>query len=280
MTIGMMMYLGDSDSVWTHNFSAHIADSFHRALENEGYDLTPVSFKGASRMGGFLNYCRYRNYDGLLVMNGGNEDPALIELTGSDFPLVTVDYKTPSHSSVISDNSTGLKELVYYVHSRGHRKIAYIHGNDSTVTRDRVSGFREACRELSIPIPKSYMNQCLYLDAAGCARCTEALLDLPARPTCIIFPDDVAAMGGIRAIRSRGLSIPGDVSVVGYDGVRVAEAMSPPLTTYRQNCEAMGRHAAAMLLEAIRNPHDFTPRHLLLPGTFVEGGSVRDLNAR
>lgn len=280
MTIGLMMYLGNGESIWTHNFSAQIADSIHRRMEDEGYDLTPVSFKGASKMGGYLNYCRYRNYDGLIIMSGGSEDPALRELTESDFPLVTIDYKTSSRSSVISDNAAGLKQLVHYIYSRGHRKIAFIHGNDSTVTRDRLSGFFEACRELNLDIPDDYLAASRYLSKKDCARATESLLSMSDRPTCIIFPDDLAALGGISVIKAHGLSIPEDISIAGYDGAHVAEAMNPSLTTYRQDCEAIGRHAADMLLEAIRNPHGFTPRHLLIPGMLVEGGSVRNLSAQ
>lgn len=279
MIIGMLMYLDNEQSVWTHSYSAQIAQSVHLFLEEEGYDLTPVSFKGASRMGGFLNYCRYRNYDGLIIMSGGTQDASLNELTESGFPLVTIDYKIPGHSSVISDNSAGLREMVHYIHSRGHRKIAFIHGNPSTVTTDRVSGFLEACRELDIPVPDGYLTECPYLNIERCRSATEALLTLPDRPTCIIFPDDLAAMGGIEAIKARGLSIPGDISIAGYDGTSIASAMSPALTTCRQDCDSIGYHAAQTLLDAIRNPQSFSPRHLLLPGKLVEGGSVRDLNA-
>lgn len=80
-----------------------------------------------------------------------------------------------------------------------------------------------------------------YRDAIGCAKATRQLLSLPQRPTAILFPDDFSAIGGVQAIREEGLLIPRDISVAGYDGNLISQVMSPQLTTYRQDTEAMAR---------------------------------------
>lgn len=278
MTIGMLMYLGDHESLWTHNYSALIADSVHRILEDAGYDLTPVSFKGASSMGGYLNYCRYRNYDGIIVMSGGSQDSSLEELADSDFPLITIDCKLQGKGSVTSDNIEGMHSLVRYIYNKGHRKIAFIHGNESTVTRDRIHGFCSACRELNLSIPSSYIKESPYLSLEGSAQATEELLALADRPTCIIYPDDLASQGGITVLKAHGLSVPDDMSIAGYDGTVLANMLVPKLTTYRQDCQAIGVNVANMLLEAIRQPGKYKPRHLIQPGRLLKGESVKDIN--
>lgn len=278
MVIGMLMYLGDNESLWTHNYSALIADGVHRILEDNGYDLTPVSFKGAGSMGGYLNYCRHRNYDGIIVMSGGNDDPALLELAGSDFPVVSIDCPLGSKGSVISDNTAGMHKLVRHVYDKGHRRIALIHGNDSSVTRDRVTGFFSCCQELGLNIPDEYIREGRYLSQEDSARATREFLDLPERPTCIFYPDDLAALGGIRVLKECGLSIPEDMSVVGYDGTQIAGVLEPRLTTYRQDCKAVGANAAQLLLHTIAHPRASVPRHIIVPGTLIEGQSVADLN--
>lgn len=280
MTVGMLMYLGENESLWTHPYSALVADGIHRVLEDNGYDLTPVSFKGAGSMGGYLNYCRHRSYDGLIVMSGGSGDPALKELAESDFPVVSIDCPLGSKGSVFSDNTAGMHILVRYAYNKGHRKIALIHGNASTVTHDRITGFFSGCQELGVEVPDSYIRESRYLSMEDSARATQELLDLPEPPTCIFYPDDVASIGGIRVIRARGLSIPGDVSVIGYDGTQLADSIEPKLTTYRQDCRSVGASAAQMLLHAIARPRAFVPRHIIVPGVIVEGGSVADLNGR
>lgn len=278
MTIGMLICLG-RETIWTHTYSAQVANGVHHTMEDNGYDLTPVSHKGASSMGGYLNYCRYRNYDGLIVMSGGDPNPSLQELAGSDFPMVSIDCQLQGQSSVLSDNVEGMRRLVRYAYDRGHRKIAFIHGNDSSVTSDRMTGFFSICKELALEVPDCCIRQGDYLSREDSARATEELLALPNRPTCIFYPDDFACLGGIDVIKRRGLSIPGDISVVGYDGTRIAEAMQPPLTTYRQDCDAIGSCAAEMLLRIIVKPRSSISRHVIIPGRLMEGASVRDLNA-
>lgn len=278
MTVGLLIYLG-SETLWTHTYSSLVANGIHRMMEDNGYDLTPVSRKGAGSMGGYLNYCRYRNYDGLIVMSGGDPDPSLQELAGSDFPLVTIDCQLQGRNSVLSDNIEGMRRLVQYVYNRGHRKIAFIRGNDSSVTSDRMTGFFSICKELGLDVPDCCIRQGEYLSREDSAKATDELLALPDRPTCIFYPDDFACLGGIDVIKRHGLSIPGDISVVGYDGTRIAEVIEPPLTTYRQDCDAIGASAAEMLLRIIAKPRNTVSRHVIIPGRLIEGASVRDLNA-
>ena len=157
----------------------------------------------------------------------------------------------------------------------GHERIAYIHGEQhSAVTQKRLVGFYRACAAHGITVPDEYVIPGTYRDAIGCAKATRQLLSLPQRPTAILFPDDFSAIGGVQAIREEGLLIPRDISVAGYDGNLISQVMSPQLTTYRQDTEAMGKAAAELLIEEIESPRTALPEQRLIAGSFARGESI------
>ena len=101
------------------------------------------------------------------------------------------------------------------------------------------------------------------------------LLALPQRPTCIFLTDDVSALGGLAAIARAGLRVPEDISAVGYDGIPLAKMMIPSLTTYHQDTQAIGYWAADRLVSLIEHPKTTLPESILIPGSLLEGASVR-----
>jgi LacI family transcriptional regulator len=163
------------------------------------------------------------------------------------------------------------------VYGRGHRRIAFIHGEHTAVTENRLTGFYRAGEELGLDIPEEYIREGVFHNPDRCAELTNELLSLPEPPTCILMPDDFSALGGLNAIRRRGLRIPEDISAAGYDGIQLASVMSPALTTYRQDTAALGKTAAAKLIELIEKPRTALVDRILIPGRMAEGGSVRDI---
>ena len=109
------------------------------------------------------------------------------------------------------------------------------------------------------------------------ATVVRALLALPQRPTCIIFPDDFSALGGYNALSEAGLSIPEDISVMGYDGIYLSRVVKPSLVTYQQNTKSLGRLAADKLIELIEHPRVTLPEQIRVSGKLLDGGSVRIL---
>jgi LacI family transcriptional regulator/LacI family purine nucleotide synthesis repressor len=104
------------------------------------------------------------------------------------------------------------------------------------------------------------------------------LLDLKNRPTCILYPDDFAAFGGFNAIQERGLRIPEDISVAGYDGIRIARHIEPTLTTLRQDTAVLGQKAGEKLISLIENPKTTLIEQIIVEGWVFEGNSVADIN--
>lgn len=102
-----------------------------------------------------------------------------------------------------------------HVYEAGHRHIAFIHGEDTAVTQNRLTSYYRALEALGLEAEPDYVRAGRYHDPECCARETAALLALPQPPTCILFPDDFSAIGGLNTIAAAGLRVPDDISVAG-----------------------------------------------------------------
>ena len=262
------------NSGFMHEYFASMLNSFRFEAERCGYDITFINSDPAQE-GGYLQHARSRRVEGVAIICADFFDSAVRELVFSDIPVITLDHAFDNRMAVLSDNLYGIEELVRHVYQKGHRRIAYIHGNPTAVTESRLGSFRRSCESLGLSIPEDYVLSCLYHDPVSCRETTRRLLALPQRPSCILFPDDYAALGGINAIREAGLRIPEDISIAGYDGIHLARTLSPMLTTWRQNAEELGRTAAAMLIDRIEKPGTQRPEQVLIHGSLLKGESVR-----
>ncbi|MGN0273755.1 MAG: LacI family DNA-binding transcriptional regulator [Chordicoccus sp.] len=263
----------------THDYFGHVLDSFKVAAEARGYDLTFINTNRTSRKMTFLEHSRYRGVDGVVVANVDFDRDEVMELVRSDLPVVTIDYSADSKPSVVSDNIKGMRDLVSYVISMGHKRIAYIYGGDeSVVTRNRVGSFYQTMNEAGLSVPDEYVVRGDYRNPDLCRECTAELLSLREPPTCILYPDDLSAVGGYNAVRERHLSIPGDISLAGYDGINLAKIMEPQLTTIEQDTTAIGRTAAAKLIGMIEHPKATLIEKVIVEGKLLKGGSVGRLN--
>ena len=270
-----VLFVDERQSGLTHEYFSAVLDSFKVEAEKRGYDITFINHSGKSMS--YLEHCRYRNVDGVVIACVNFYDPQVVELVNSEVPVVTIDHVFNNRMAILSDNVSGLKALVRQAWACGHRRIAFIHGEKTAVTENRLAGFYQASEELGLKVPEEYVREGIYHDADRCAVETRALLALPQRPTCIIFPDDFSALGGYNAISEAGLSIPEDISVMGYDGIYLSRVVKPQLVTYRQNTTALGRTAADKLIEFIEHPRVTLPEQIRVSGKLLDGGSVRSL---
>lgn len=270
-----VLFAEDARIGLTDDYLAGVLDSFKRTTEHRDYDMTLVNCSKGRRDGmTYLERVRYRELDAVAMICIDFRDPQVLELVDSDIPVVTIDYIFNNRIAVISDNVRGMQDLVTYVHEMGHRKIAYIHGNDNSVTQARVSSFYSTCARLGIDVPDAYILEADYRNEKDSYNRTMELLDLADPPTCILYPDDLAAFGGIRAIRERGLEIPEDISVAGYDGIRIGRYIEPKLTTIRQDTEQIGKMAAENMIRLIEHPRSTIIRPILAEGELFRGGTV------
>ncbi len=267
-----VLYSDDTQSGFTHNYFGPVLQAFKQEAERRGYDITFIS-KGQQGMT-YLQHCQFRSIDGVCIVCSHFSDPEVQELLSGPLPVVTVDYVFNNRSCIQSENRQGMELLTRYVIARGHRKIAYISGDEGAVSGVRVTAFRRVLREAGIPLPEAYVAAGRYHDPATARRVTRKILALPDPPTCILMPDDTAALGGMDAIRAAGLRIPEDISIAGFDGVPILQMCKPRLTTVRQDTEAIGIGAARKLIHLIEAPDTTFPEILSVPCSLLEGETV------
>lgn len=272
-----VLFVDKANCGLTHSYFSHVLDSFRRGAEEEGYDITFISQHAGKNKLSYYEHSKYRGVDGVVIACVDFEDEAILELVNGEIPVVTIDYSFHNKSSILSDNVTGMEEIVQYVVDMGHRDIAYIHGAESGVTEHRLRSFYRTMKSLNVPVRDEWVREGIYHDPESAARITNELLTLSNRPTCIIYPDDFSCVGGLNEIESQGLSVPDDISVVGYDGQRISQVIEPRLTTYKQNTEDLGRLAARKLVEAIEEPKTSLTERLVVQGELIPGRSVKRL---
>ncbi len=274
-----VLFMDDANSGLTHDFFAGVLESFKREVEREGYDITFIS-NDRSRPGraSYLEHARYRRFDGVIIANVHFDDPEVVELVKSNIPVVTIDHIYNETTTILSDNVGGMSDLVDFAVQNGHNRIAYIHGAESATTNLRLVTFNRKLEEYGIEVPEEYIKESPYRDTHGAYERTLELLKLRTRPTCIFYPDDYATYGGMRAIAERGLKIPDDISVIGFDGIKVARHIRPRLTTYRQNTEELGTLAAKSLVALIEKPKTTLIQQITVKGWLLEGDTLKKLN--
>ena len=259
-----------------HQYFAKIISGFQDVAQSKNYEITFMSYN-RTKENDYYNHSKSRNFDGVAILSADFTNQRIKELVNSEIPTVTLDYSyDENHTAVLSDNTKGMSDLVEYVIQRGHKKIAMIHGEDTLVTNERKKIFLDVCKKHNIEIPDYYFAEALYHDPMISAEATSILLSLENPPTCIFYPDDYSALGGIREINSRKM-IPGkDISIVGYDGIMLTSMMIPPLTTYEQDGVKMGNLIAENLIKKIENSQQENTK-IIVSGRILKGGTVVDL---
>lgn len=270
--LGILLNEEDKSGL-THDYFSHIVEAFRVCAESNGYDISFIS-NGRGGSMSYLERARYIGVDGVLVACVDYSQNGIMELIQSDMPTVTIDHSFDTCSSVVSDNVAGMRDLIDYIYDRGHRNIAYIYGDNTSVTQNRVASYYRRLEEKGIDSPDSFVRASLYRNPEQAYELTMELLDLKVRPTCIIYPDDYSCIGGLNAIKERGLRIPEDISVAGYDGVYISQILEPKLTTIRQDTTAIGSAAAEKLITLIENPRTTLIEKIVIEGQLLEGGSV------
>lgn len=272
-----VLFVDQTQSGLTHEYFSQVLNSFKVEAERLGFDITFISCNIGKFSMSYYEHCKYRQCDGVMIASVDFNDPAVIELVKSEIPTVTIDHVFDNRTAILSDNVGSMEEIVNAVYEKGHRKIAFIHGEDTAVTKKRLGSFHKTCMNLGIDVPDEYVRAARYHDPKLSGLATRELLALKSRPTCIMYPDDFSFLGGMSELERQGVRIPEDISVVGYDGILLSQALRPRLTTFRQDAENIGREAASKLVDAIETPKTFVATQILVPGSLLIGDTVKQV---
>ena len=273
-----VLFVDEAMSGLTHEYFANVLDSFKVEAERNGYDITFINKHMGQKKMSYYEHSKYRGVDGVVIACINFSDPDVVELIKGELPVITIDHVFDNRTAIISDNIKGMRDLISYIYEMGHKKIAFIHGADSCVTRNRIGSFYKSLGELGIQVPDDYVKSGIYHDPGTTAKLTKELLKLKDRPTCIIFPDDFSCIGGINAIKEMGLRVPDDISVAGYDGILLSQVLDPKLTTLQQDTKLLGKSAAEKLIALIENPKATIIERVVVEGRVLQGSSVKRIN--
>jgi LacI family transcriptional regulator len=237
-------------------FFAAVAEGVQREIADRDILLVLcITWAKAEREGYYAQVLRTQRLDGVIYLSGsGLPSPSLVELAqrGS---VVFVDERLPGLDIpfVNSANRSGARALAAHVLEAGHRNLAIVEGPSRLWTSEqRLSGYREAIAAAGLNPDAVEVVVGDYSEQSGYAAATRLLgSGQTKRPTAILCANDLMALGVIRCCRERGLRIPTDISVTGFDEIPVAEFLDPPLTTVAQPGREMGAAAARVLLHAI-----------------------------
>ena len=195
-----------------------------------------------------------RGADALLLI-GHHRDAGIYDfLDDRSIPVLVAWAYQPSRgrSSIGFDNRAAMREMAETVISEGHRRLAVISAPTAANDRasERVEGIREAMAAHGLDPAGLHLVETPYSVENGDRAFGEVMAG-SAPPTAVLCGNDVLAVGALRAARRMGLSVPGDVSITGFDDIELAQLVEPPLTTVHVPHRDMGRKAARMLVEAL-----------------------------
>lgn len=273
-----VLFVDQTASGLEHEYFSSILNSIKDESEKHGYDITFITHHFGSNFLTFYDHAKYRNVDGVIIASVDFKDPEVVKLVESEIPTVTIDYDFNDKSSVVSDNIQGVKDIVDYLAKMGHTKIAYIKGDDTSVTQKRATSFYRACALHNIEVNEDFVKSGRYHMPNVSGAITRELLELKERPTVIMYPDDYSLLGGITEIEKHGLKIPDDISIVGYDGIKLSRLLRPIITTYVQNSKEIGIMAVQKLVDLIENPKTALVERITVKGCLQEGKTVKKLN--
>jgi LacI family transcriptional regulator len=175
--------------------------------------------------------------------------------------------------SVRSDHAQGAVEMMTHLLDLGHRQIGFVFGvAGPPLGQERLLAYRQSLQSVGVADDMALVEHCGVTLEDG-YRAAQRLLDRSPRPTAILVINDLLSIGVLRAIDERGLRIPEDISVAGFDDIPMTRYLSPPLTTVRVHAEEIGRTAMRLCLERMRDP-ERPPQAVCVPAELVRRGST------
>jgi LacI family transcriptional regulator len=250
-------------------------------LRGDKWRLLVVPCEDSARMGGksTVSMVRAAGVGGVILTSPICDNAEIVsELIAARIPMVRI---APADSvggdqlapSVGMDDRSAAAEITRHLINQGHRRIGIILGDPThSSNNERWAGFRRAMDEAGLEIDPTLMGRGLYTFESG-LEAARPLLDRPDRPTAIFAQNDDMAAGAIIAASELGISVPGELSVAGFDDSQIASTVWPRITTIRQPIRAMAQAATDALVKIMEGSHR-APEHRIMPYELIVRGST------
>lgn len=259
-------------------FFTDVIDGIDSILSSEGFTAFMCDTRySPEKENKYICQMLEKRVDGIIIFSAYASDTNLITKTKNIIPLVSVQSTFSEADCINTTDDKGAFEAVDYLIKLGHSKIAFLvyEYNNSTIS-DRMKGYLKAHKENRLTVNNEYIITSKFTSNGGYYM-TKELLEKCPEVTAIFAYNDVIALGAYMAINEKGMKIPDDISIVGYDDIEVASLTMPKLTTVSQPFYDIGKNAAELLLKRIKENRKSTPQTILLPTKLVIRDSARKI---
>lgn len=216
--------------------------------------IHPCGYEDDDLVSSLQAMIRHSNIDGIILTPPLSDTPRLLDALddwGTPYVKLSPGTRSDKQRSIYTNDVSATEQLVAHLAELGHRKIGYIAGHpDHYAVVKRLEGFKRGMQAVGLPIQEAYIRQGFNSMASG-VDCAKQLLDLPDPPTAIAAANDEMAVGALNVAHDRGLSVPQQLSVAGFEDIPLASQVWPALTTVDQPVSEMANLAARLLLDQI-----------------------------
>jgi DNA-binding LacI/PurR family transcriptional regulator len=262
-TLGLV--IPDSEDLFYYQIMLGVQD----ALSTTEYTLLVASQARPATSHRYMQLWKQGRIDGMVLVGIDIRNDEVEQLLRREGPVAIVQQEVgPEVTTFTADNYGGARDLVtHLVGHHGYRRLAYITGSDYTPdNRARLRGLRDTLAEHGLELSPEYVVQGDYFRGSG-YHAMQQLLQLPTLPDAIFAANDQMAGDALLALRERGLRVPEDIALVGFDNVPLASYVTPPLTTVHQPTYELGFAATRLVLQGIEQPS--APMHEILPTRLI-----------
>ncbi|OPA80891.1 LacI family transcriptional regulator [Paenibacillus selenitireducens] len=271
----------------TSHFQATILSSIEETAGKKGYNLLVSNIvEDTEKVVKYLNVFQDMRVDGIVLMHAKMNDDIRHFLTKTQIPLVVhADLGMNLPTVIIDDYKAGYDATSYLI-QEGHQRIAMIAGDmrDLSAGRKRYEGYLAACKDHGLTVDESIIRFGDYKLATGYKLMNELLTEAGGSFTSVFAASDDMAVGAMNCIQDHQLHIPGDISVMGFDGSQIADVVRPRLTTIKQPVDQIGQMTIDLLLNLIEQsaaPSSLQPmRKVILAHELIAKGSCRNISGK
>jgi len=263
-----------------HMFFSELLESFRHEMAEYGYDTIFINKRLDGKDIGYLEHCKMRKVDGLLIITIDPNDSEMDQLLDSKIPSVSTEMALASIPYVMSDNIEGGRLAAEYLMKMGHTQVGHLAGVLNTVAGlERLDGFRKGLEKAGLSLKDQYIESLGWTYNESIEETIKNYINrfkLEERPTALFVASDLMAVHTINILAKMGISVPEDISIIGFDDIQIAKIINPGLTTIHQDIPGIAKGIVDILYQLIKK-EEVDQLCKKIPVTLVERGSVKKL---
>ena len=236
-------------------YFSEILQGVEEVAQGNNYSLfMAASQQDPERESAIVQAMRQHRVDGVIICSTTFSDEQSRHFSKYDIPIVVVNNQAAEdyRYSIYHDDVDGSRQLTRHLIELGHRRIAYL-GNSRSgrTTLDRLAGFRLEMESNGLPVPANSIHEIPGSEPEKAAAAVDYFLGLPEPPTALVCFNDMMAIGILKDLQKRGIRVPQEISITGFDNIVFSNYTNPPLTTFDQPKRFIGQKAAELILSLL-----------------------------